>query len=99
MSLKLDNVDYDGTYMITKRMCIKIKMNAAEIETQILQNTKGLPADALQEILHFVQFIRERRLKFSLDDLSMKLSVLDKSEAKHLEEEFKNYKELYPKNE
>lgn len=78
-------------------MCIK--MNVNQIETQILQNTKGLPADALQEILDFVQFIRERKLKSSSDDLSMKLSALDKSEAKHLEEEFKNYKELYPKNE
>ncbi len=74
-------------------------MNVTQIETQILQNTKGLPADALQEILDFVQFIRVLKLKSSLDDLSMELSILDKSEAKHLEEEFKNYKVLYPKNE
>jgi len=73
-------------------------MNVAQIETRILQNTKGLPVDALQEILDFVQFMRERKLKSSLDDVSMGLSIMDKSEAIHLEEEFKNYKELYPKN-
>ena len=74
-------------------------MNVTQIETKILQNTKGLPADALQEILDFVQFIKVRKLKSSLDDLSMELSILDRSEAEHLEEEFKSYKELYPKNE
>ncbi|MBU2461580.1 hypothetical protein KKH65_01745 [bacterium] len=74
-------------------------MDVTRTETQILQNTKGLPTDALQEILDFVQFIRVRKLKSSLGDLGMELSSLDRSEAGHLEEEFKNYKELYPKNE
>lgn len=73
-------------------------MNVTQIETQILQKTKGLPAEVLQEILDFVQFVRMRRLKSSSDDLSMELSVLDRSEIEHLEEEFKDYKELYPKN-
>ena len=40
-----------------------------------------------------------RKLKKSSDNLTMELSDLDKSGAEHLEEEFKNYKELYPKNE
>ena len=73
-------------------------MNITQIETQILQNTKGLPASALHEILDFTQFIRVRKLKKSLDNLTVELTNLNKSEAKHLEEEFKNYKELYPKN-
>jgi hypothetical protein len=74
-------------------------MNVTQIETQILQNTKGLPASALQEILDFTQFIRVRKLKKSLNNLSMELTTLDKTNAKHLEEEFKNYKEIYPKDE
>jgi len=74
-------------------------MNVTRIETQILQNTKGLPASALQEILDFTRFIRVQKLKKSLDNLTAELTLLDGEEAKHLEEEFKNYKELYPKNE
>ena len=74
-------------------------MNITEIETQILQNTKGLPASALEEILDFTQFIKARKLKKSLNNLTVELTTLDKSEAEHLKEEFKNYKELYPKNE
>jgi len=74
-------------------------MNVTQIETQILQNTKGLPASALYEILDFTQFIRVRKLKKSLNNLSVELANLDKSEAEHLEEEFKNYKKIYPKNE
>ncbi len=74
-------------------------MNVTQIETQILQNTKGLPASALQEILDFTQFIRVRKLKKSLNNLSVELTTLDKANAKHLEEEFKNYKEIYPKDE
>jgi len=74
-------------------------MNVTLVETQILQNIKNLPADALLEILDFVKFIRIRKLKKSSDNLTTELSNLDKSEAEHLEEEFKNYKELYPKNE
>jgi len=69
-------------------------MNVTLVETQILQNIKNLPADALLEILDFVKFIRIRKLKKSSDNLTTELSNLDKSEAEHLEEEFKNYRTI-----
>ncbi|MCD4744828.1 MAG: hypothetical protein K8R58_00850 [Bacteroidales bacterium] len=72
-------------------------MNTTQIESQILQHTKGLPLDVLQEILDFIQFVKVKKIKkSSLDNLKKELSILDQSEAKHLEEEFINYKELYP---
>ncbi len=73
-------------------------MEATKIEKQILKYTKDLPQEALQEILDYIKFIRTRKLKSSSDDLSRELSYLDRLETKRLEEEFKNYKELYPKN-
>jgi hypothetical protein len=56
-----------------------------------------LPAEALKEIIDFIDF-----LKFKLSDKAIKdninydLSELDKKEISHLEEEFRDYKELYP---
>jgi hypothetical protein len=71
------------------------------VEKIILNETKGLPPQALNEILHFIQFIKEKKLKKPINsefknNLSLELSLLDKSELTHLEEEFKDYKEVYP---
>jgi hypothetical protein len=73
-----------------------------QIEKLILKETKGLPAYALNEVLDFIQFIKEKKLKKDGDDifksnLDFELSQLDKNELSHLEEEFKDYKELYPR--
>lgn len=75
-----------------------------QIEKLILKETKGLPLYALNEILDFIQFIKEKRLKKSeeeifIDNLNLELSLMDQKELSHLEEEFKNYKEIYPRNE
>ena len=71
-------------------------MNTARIEKLIIHNTKGLPVEALLEILDFVQFISVRKKK-SFNNLNYELSLLNKTEISHLEEEFQNYKELYPR--
>jgi hypothetical protein len=73
-----------------------------QIEKLILQETKGLPPHALNEILDFIQFIKEKKLKKNRDDmyksnLDLELNLLDKKELSHLEEEFKDYKEIYPR--
>jgi len=72
-----------------------------KIEKLILKETKGLPPYALIEILDFIQFIKEKKLKKTREDmfkdsLNLELSQMDKKELFHLEEEFKDYKELYP---
>jgi hypothetical protein len=71
------------------------------IEKMILKETKGLPSFALNEVLDFIQFIKEKKLKTNDDNLKsnleFELSLLDYKEMAHLEKEFKDYKELYPR--
>lgn len=73
-----------------------------QIEKLILKETRELPHYALNEILDFIQFIKEKKLKKKREDifkdsLSLELSLLNKKESSHLEEEFKDYKEIYPR--
>ena len=71
------------------------------IEKLILKETKGLPPFALNEVLDFILFIKEK--KFKKDDetfkssLESELSLLDHKEMVHLEEELKDYKEIFPR--
>jgi hypothetical protein len=71
-------------------------MNTTQIENQILQNSKGLPADILQEILDFIQFLKFKKAGVLTDSIQTGLSELDSSEITHLEEEFVDYKIVYP---
>ena len=71
-------------------------MNASQIENQIIQNAKGLPADLLQEILDFIQFLKFKKAGVIIDSVQSNLSELDSSETAHLEEEFNDYKKVYP---
>jgi len=84
-----------------KNEAVKRKYQMKHIEKLILKETEGLPPHALNEVLDFIQFIKEKKLKQNGDDifksnLELELSLLDKKELTHLEEEFKDYKELYP---
>ena len=72
-------------------------MNASQIENQIIQNSKGLPADILQEILDFIQFLKIKRAGIITDSVQKGLSEFNSSEVEHLEEEFTDYKTLYPR--
>jgi len=71
-------------------------MNASQIENQILQNSKGLPVDILQEILDFIQFLKFKKAGAITDSIQVVLSELNSSETAHLEEEFIDYKIAYP---
>lgn len=71
-------------------------MTTTQIEQKLFQFTKGLPKETLLEILDFIQFIRQKKLNRTADNLSFELSALSKSQTDHLEEEFKDYKQLYP---
>jgi len=68
-------------------------MTTRQLEKAVLEYTKGLPEDALKEILDFIQFIRQKK---SPDNLTSDLTQLNFSETQHLEDEFKGYKQLYP---
>jgi len=58
----------------------------------ILQETKHLPDDLLKEVLDFILFLKTKKQYSSTDALSS----LQQDELTHLEDEFENYKLLYP---
>jgi hypothetical protein len=73
-----------------------------QAEKLILKETKGMPSYVLDEVLDFIQFIKEKNLKKKRKDtlqnnIHLELSMLNQKELFHLEEEFKDYKELYPR--
>lgn len=76
-------------------------MSTAKYEKLILTETKGLPEEALEEVLDFIQFLKQKVNKIKSDNYEKKVSKtltrLNKSELSHVEEEFINYKKLYPR--
>jgi hypothetical protein len=72
-------------------------MSKAQLEEELIRYAKGLPEDALQEILDFIQFLRQKRINKPADNLTAELSSLSASQTAHLEEEFEDYKKLYPR--
>ena len=71
-------------------------MNTTQLENELLRYTKGLSKEALREVIDFVQFLRQKRLKSSSNSLSQDFSIMSSEQTFHLEEEFKDYKKLYP---
>jgi serine/threonine protein phosphatase PrpC len=72
-------------------------MTTDQLEEELLKNTKGLPKEALEEIIDFIQFVRKKKLKDANDNISTELTSLSASQTEHLEQEFKDYKKLYPR--
>jgi hypothetical protein len=76
-------------------------MNTAKYEKLILTEVKGLSEEALSEVLNFIQFLKQKVGKIKSDRYEKKasksLTRLGKSELSHVEEEFANYKKLYPR--
>ena len=77
-------------------------MTKGEITQILVKEVEGLSANALQEVLDFVEFIKIKEWQEtptpvsnqqSMDD---ELRALDMHSLIHLEEEFANYKERYP---
>jgi len=71
-------------------------MNTTHLEKELLRYTKGLSKEALQEVIDFVQFLRKKKSKKTSNNLTEELTKLGESQTSHLEEEFANYKKLYP---
>lgn len=77
-------------------------MSKAELEKLILEETKELSTDILVEVLDFIQFIKAKKNKRIRSrsfekKLVKELTGLNNISLAHLEEEFANYKELYPR--
>lgn len=71
-------------------------MNTTQLENELLRYTKGLSKEALREVIDFVLFLRQKRLKSSTNNLTQDLSIMNEEQTEHLEKEFKDYKKLYP---
>lgn len=76
-------------------------MSKAIIEKMIIEETKNLSSEALNEILDFIQFIKAKKFKKLSEktfekDIKMNLNELNTVSLMHLEDEFENYKEKYP---
>lgn len=73
-------------------------MEGQEVQTEIIKRLNGLSQESLQEVHLFVHFLQMReRMKRGMDDLGYDLKVLDERERVHLEGEFENYRERYPR--
>ena len=76
-------------------------MSKAIIEKMIVEETKNLSSEALNEILDFIQFIKTKKFKKLVEesfdeDIETNLYELNTVSLLHLEDEFANYKEKYP---
>ena len=76
-------------------------MSKSELEKMIIEETKNLSDETLHEVLDFIQFLKDKnhkkpKKKSFEKGLTDELSELNKVSLIHLEEEFANYKELFP---
>jgi hypothetical protein len=71
-------------------------MATTQLEKELLQHTKGLPKDLLREVIDFIQFLRQKKMVEPTDDIAANRNEVSASQTTHLEEEFKNYKKIYP---
>jgi hypothetical protein len=66
-----------------------------DFEKIIIQGIKDLPQQYLGEVADFVIFLRQKSLKSY--DFKEELSLLNWQETKHLEDEFKDFDQQFPK--
>lgn len=68
-------------------------MAISNIPDLIVQETKQLPENLLEEVLDFVLLLKRKN---ELGENKNELSTMQMTELSHLESEFENYKELFP---
>ena len=70
------------------------------IEQAVLENLKVLPIEKKQEVLDFTKFLYRKAKVEAIqnnDLIDGDLSLLDENELTHLEMEFENYEQIYPR--
>ncbi|MBI5305545.1 MAG: hypothetical protein HY868_25675 [Chloroflexi bacterium] len=70
-------------------------MTAQTYRQLILDGINGLPPEILAEIMDFVYFVRKRTLQPR--DFETELKLLSRAESTHLEKEFQDYEQRYPR--
>ncbi|MDF9795025.1 mRNA-degrading endonuclease RelE of RelBE toxin-antitoxin system [Catalinimonas alkaloidigena] len=71
-------------------------MNKQAVIENVIKTIKKLPKDKLNEVADFASFLLKKEESPNTKSLSEELSQLNKGQLNHLEEEFKDYKRLYP---
>ena len=66
-----------------------------DLQQVIIQGIKDLPQQYLDEVADFVIFMRQKSTKSY--NFKAELSLLNDHEINHLEEEFKDFDKLFPK--
>lgn len=66
-------------------------MSATQLQHQISERTKNLPVDMLNEIADFIDFLAYKKSHERIE-----LGKVSQLEEQHLEQEFNDYKQLYP---
>ena len=79
--------------------------DSLDLHKTIINSLHGLPDSSLREIAEYIFFIRQKALspiqfqqQFEEMLLVEEMESLEVNEISHLEEEFKDYKNLYPKD-
>ncbi len=70
------------------------------IEQAVLERIKVLPIEKKQEVLDFTEFLYQKvKVESARNDnlIDGELSLLDENELTHLEMEFENYEQIYPR--
>ena len=72
-------------------------LSPATTRQLLARYTADLPADLLQEVLDYVQFLRLRRLPHApADVLRTELELSQQHEWQHLEDEFVDFEQRFP---
>jgi hypothetical protein len=79
-------------------------MTTQTYQSLINEGIKGLPSEALAEIVDFIFFLRKRKFQPEAFEEEIKnasieaeLNQMSRDEEVHLEKEFENYDKLYPR--
>jgi Protein of unknown function (DUF2281) len=65
-------------------------------EEVLLEKFKILPTNRKQELLDFAEFLTQKENEYN-SLIENDLTTLEQSELQHLEMEFENYEQLYPR--
>lgn len=75
-----------------------------EFKEIILKSLQGLKEEQLREVAEFIYFVKQKtqnperfREALEIDLIGSSLADLNSAESSHVEEEFENYQNLYPK--
>lgn len=76
-----------------------MRMNQTSYEQVIVAGIRSLPPERQREVADFVYFLRQREENGAEYErlIEADLAALEADELEHLDEEFKDYEQLYPR--